>query len=198
MCERPRYITPDRAAETILKQLSPASRLIVTGQIGCGKTTLASAISRRLGLTHLEIDVFNGDPEPMLAAAEAADAIAGGWVAEANVWQIPQAIWEASDFGIFLDYANVIHYPRIIRRCFGKCMMDRTWVNIRRHISEELLHLKIVYLYANENRAEWRRRGGITSTATPVIRCPSPRTTDRLLAHIDATTQLQATTNSRV
>lgn len=188
MCERQIYITPDTAAKTVLNQLSADSRLIVTGQIGCGKTTLARAISSRLSLTHIEIDEFNGDPEPMSAAAKAASAITGGWVAEANVWQIPQAIWEAADFGIFLDYANVLHYPRIIRRCIGKCMRDRTWVNIRRNFSEEFLHLKIVYLYANMNRAEWHKRGGITNTVTPVIRCTSPRETSRLLAHIDIPT----------
>ena len=181
------YSTPEQVAETILKQLSSNSRLIVTGQIGCGKTTLARKISTRLALTHLEIDAFNDDPDPKLAAAEAVGAIDGGWVAEANVWQIPQAVWKASDFAVFLDYANVLHYLGIIRRCFGKCLMDMTWVNIRHTMSEELLHLKIVYLYANENRAGWHKQGGITNTATPVIRCTSPRATNRLLACIRTT-----------
>ena len=184
MREHQKYITPEKAVETVLKQLSSDSRLIVTGQIGCGKTTLARKISTRLALTHLAIDDFNGDPDPELAAVEAASAIVGGWVAEANVWQIPQTIWESSDFAVFLDYANVIHYLGIIRRCYGKCLMDRTWVNIRRNISDELLHLKIVYLYADKNREGWHKQGGITSTATPVIRCASPRATNRLLACI--------------
>jgi adenylate kinase family enzyme len=197
MREHQMYITPERAAETVLKHLSPDSRLIVTGQIGCGKTTLAREISTRLGLTHLAIDDFHGDADPKLSAAEAASSIDGGWVAEANVWQIPQAIWESSDFAVFLDYANVVHYLRIICRCFRKCMMDPTWVNIRRNIREELLHMKIVYLYANKNREGWHKRGGIASTATQVIRCASPRSTNRLLAHIGTTSRMQATANSR-
>ena len=44
--------------ETVLRKLSPQSRLIVTGQIGCGKTTLARKISARLGLAHLHIDDY--------------------------------------------------------------------------------------------------------------------------------------------
>lgn len=184
------YISPEQAAETVLKQLSSDSRLIVTGQIGCGKTTLAREISSRLALTHLEIDAFNDEPDPMLAAAEAARAIGGGWVAEANVWQIPQAIWETSDFAIFLDYANWIHYVGIIRRCFGRCLRDRTWVKIRRTISDEFLHLKIVYLYADMNREGWHKQGGITDATTPVIRSSSPRATKRLLACISTTTQV--------
>ena len=194
MPEHQRYITPDQAAETVLKQLTPTSRLIVTGQIGCGKTTLAKEISARLGLTHLEIDNFHDDPDPQLAAAEAASALAGGWVAEANVWQIPPAIWEASDVALFLDYANLVHYRRIIRRCFRQCMTGPTWATIRGHISEELLHLKIVYLYADQNRAGWHKCGGIAGVVLPatplpaipppVIRCPSPRATNKLLAGI--------------
>ena len=190
MHEHQMYITPDKAAETVLKQLSSDSRLIVTGQIGCGKTTLAKEISTRLGLTHLAIDDFHSDPDPKLSAAKAASSIVGGWVAEANVWQIPQAIWETSDLAVFLDYANAVHYLRIIRRCFRKCMMGPTWVNIRRNISEELLHIKIVYLYANKNRDGWHKRGGIASSATPVIRSTSPHATNKLLAHIGTTTRV--------
>ncbi|HRW07741.1 MAG TPA: hypothetical protein P5121_21715 [Caldilineaceae bacterium] len=150
---------------------------------------MSKTISARWGLTHLEIDHFNGEPDPHVAAADAAHTIQGGWVAEANVWQIPQAIWEAADLGIFLDYANVVHYPRIIRRCWGKCINERSWAKICHHLREELLHMKIVYLYANKNRAGWQQRGGITNTATPVIRCPAPRVTDRLLAQIVTSTQ---------
>jgi hypothetical protein len=36
-------------------------------------------------------------------------------------------------------------------------------------------------LYANKNREGWRECG-ITTSATPVIRCTSPRAADRLLA----------------
>jgi adenylate kinase family enzyme len=176
-----RYLTPETAARTVLPQLSPESRLIVTGQIGCGKTTLSRKISARLGLTHLQIDLFNDDADPKLAAAHAACSIDGGWVAEANVWQIPQAIWESSDFAILLDYANIIHHLRIVHRCFRACATDPTWANIRRQISSELEHVKIVYLYANENREGWHKRGGITESATQVIRCTSPREANMLL-----------------
>jgi len=176
-----RYITPETAGRTVLTQLLPESRLIVTGQIGCGKTTLAREISTRLGLTHLQIDVFNDNADPLLSAANAARSIDGGWVAEANVWQIPQDIWELSDFAIFLDYANIIHYLRIVRRCLCACTADPTWANIRHQIGSELEHIKIMYLYANLNREGWHKSGGITDAATRVIRCTSPREADRLL-----------------
>ena len=190
MLEHQRYITLETAARTVLTQLSPESRLIVTGQIGCGKTTLSREISTRLGLTHLQIDDFHGNADPKLSAVNAASSIDGGWVAEANVWQIPQAIWESSDFAIFLDYANIIHYLRIIRRCFRECTIDPTWANIRHHIGSELQHIKIICLYANKNREGWYERGGITDTATQVIRCTSPREANRLLDCIAPTSRM--------
>ena len=189
--EHQTLITLETAARTVLTQLSPESRLIVTGQIGCGKTTLSREISTRLGLTHLQIDVFNDNADPKLAAANAARSIDGGWVAEANVWQIPQAIWESSDFAILLDYANIIHYLRIIRRCIGACTADPTWSNIRHHMGSELEHIKIMYLYANKNREGWHKRGGITDTVTQVIRCTSPREANGLLDYIAPTSRMQ-------
>jgi len=191
MHDQQMYITPERAAETVLRQMSPQSRLIVTGQIGCGKTTLAREICSRLGLSHLPIDDYHGDADPALSAARAASSIDGGWVAEANVWQIPDAIWESSDLAVFLDYPNVVHYLRIIRRCFRTCLAQRTSAAIRRSIGTEWDHMKIIYLYANKNREGRNERGGITNTATPVIRSASPRATSRPLACLGTTSRMQ-------
>ena len=187
MLDHQGYMAPETAARTVWAQLSPESRVIVTGQIGCGKTTFAREISTRLGLTHLPIDRFHSDADPMRSAARAANSIDGGWVAEANVWQIPQAIWQSSDVAVFLDYPNVVHYLRILRRCYRECVAKPTWAGIRDSIAGEAEHLKIVYLYANKNREGWHERGGITNTATPVIRCPSPRAARTLLACIGTT-----------
>jgi len=181
------YMTQARAAETVLRELSPESHLIVTGQIGCGKTTLARKISIRLGLAHLQLDDYNDDADPAYSASRAVSSIDGGWVAEANIWQIPDAIWKSVDFVVFLDYPNIVHYLRIILRCFQTCLAKPTWAHIRGTVGLEWSHMKIIYLYANKNRAGWHERGGITNHTTPVIRCASPRTANRLLASMGTT-----------
>jgi len=196
MHDQQMYIPPARAAETFLRQMSPQSRLVVTGQIGCGKTTLAKDICSRLGLSHLPIDDFHGDADPALSAARAASSIDGGWVAEANVWQIPDFIWESSDLAIFLDYPNIVHYLRIIRRCFRTCLSQPTPAVIRHTIGTEWGHMKIIYLYANKNREGWNESGGIANTTTPVIRSPSQSATNRLLACMDTTSRMQARADS--
>ena len=182
MHEHQTYIKPEVAAATVLRHLSPDSRLIVTGQIGCGKTTLAREICSQLGLAHMSIDDYHGDPDPEASASRAVTSLGGGWVAEANVWQIPVAIWEAAEIVLFLDYPNFTHYLRIIRRCLQACMKQPSWVIIRGTIRSEWHHMRIIRLYANKNRAGWDEHGGITKSTTPVIRSHSPRTTRMLLA----------------
>jgi adenylate kinase family enzyme len=177
-------MTQATVAESVLRELSPGSHLIVTGQIGCGKTTLARKIAVRLGLAYLAIDDYYGDADAMASASRAAAAVDGGWVAEANVWQIPDAIWQAAELVVFLDYPNIVHYLRIIQRCWRTCVARPTWASIRRTVGLECEHLRIVFLYANKNREGWRECGGITASATPVIRCASPRAADRLLARM--------------
>jgi hypothetical protein len=53
--------------------------------------------------------------------------------------------------------------------------------------------MKIIRLYANKNRAGWHEQGGITKSATPVIRSASPRVTKMLLARMTTTSGMQAT-----
>jgi adenylate kinase family enzyme len=156
----------------------------VTGQIGCGKTTLSRKICACLGLTHLHLDDYYGAEDQHKAAEDAARAVDGGWVAEACVWQIPQEIWESSDLAVFLDYPNRVCYFRIVRRCIGKCLRRPTWGNVRDTVRREWHHLQIMYRYANENRAGWERAGGITSASVPVVRCAAPPQARKLLQRI--------------
>ncbi len=179
MDQHPTYITPEIASETLLKNLSGNSRFIVTGQIGSGKTTLAKKLCNHFGLTHLHIDDFHTDVNPHLAATEAANRITGGWVAEANVWQIPQAVWDSADFSIFLDYHNFIHYRQILRRCVHNCPQKTTWSSI----IKELGNMKFIYRWGNENRANWQKQG-LNANSRNVIRCNSPRTTNQLIESI--------------
>ncbi len=165
--------------------LALGGRLIVTGQIGCGKTTLARRLCERLGLEHLQIDDYHGDDDPWRSAAKAAEAISTGWVAEACVWQIPAAVWSSADLAIHLDYANRVHYLRIVRRCLRSCVTKPTWERVRDNVRGEFLHLRIMYRHADENRATWRERGGITRLPVRIIRSASPRETEGLLSGLD-------------
>lgn len=180
MSESP-YISVNDAISAGMTCWSPATRLIVTGQIGAGKTTLAQAIARVHGLVHVSIDHFHEDDDPAASTLKAVTAIDGGWVAEANVWQIPDGLWPMADQVIFLDYANAVHCRRILRRCLDRCLRERSLMGIRRVVREERYHLRIVTRFADENREGWIAKGGFAPAGIPVIRCASPREARRLL-----------------
>jgi hypothetical protein len=67
-----RSSAPTTEAKAFLGDLPRDSHLIVTVQIGCGQTILAKPISARFGLTHLHIDKFNDEQDPLGSAARAA------------------------------------------------------------------------------------------------------------------------------
>ena len=105
-------------------------------------------------------------------------------MAEANVWQVTQAVWVSAALAIFLDYSNTTHYLRIIPRCLRTCRARLAWKNIRPTVKSEWHHLKLIYMYAEKNRKGWQEQGGISNTRSPVIRCDTPLAADRLLACI--------------
>jgi len=65
-------------------------RVAVVGAIGSGKTTLAQAVARRLGLPHIELDALfwgpNWTPPPREPfQARATESLAGpAWVTDCN------------------------------------------------------------------------------------------------------------------
>ncbi|WP_051480689.1 hypothetical protein [Cellulomonas sp. KRMCY2] len=93
---------------------SPAPRRIrVVGNSGAGKATVASAVARRLGLAHLELDGiyhlegwqpapradFQASLERFLAAQGA-----GGWVIDGNYDTSVGDALDHADLVVWLDY----------------------------------------------------------------------------------------------
>ena len=93
-------------------------RVNVVGTSCSGKTTLARAVSRRLGLPHVEFDALFWGPSwtavPMpvfrerLVAALAADA----WVADGGYEAVRDITWSRADTIVWLDY----RLPTVLRR----------------------------------------------------------------------------------
>lgn len=172
----------------IVETLTHESRLIVTGQIGCGKTTLAAQLAGRLGAAHVRLDQFIGVEDPKSEASATLEAVVGGWVLDGCVWQVPEAAWEAADLAIHLDYANFVHYRRIGRRALRNAVTARSFKEARTVVTDEVGHFRIMGRFADENRRGWREAGGITATPTPVIRCGHPREARSILTRTQVST----------
>lgn len=97
-------------------------RINVVGMSSTGKTTLASELADRLGVTHVELDALfwgpNWTPVPeddfrrRVAAALAPD----DWVADGGYQVARDIIWGRADTIIWLDYPLRRILPRLLRR----------------------------------------------------------------------------------
>ncbi|WP_141363272.1 adenylate kinase [Streptomyces sp. 6-11-2] len=101
-------------------------RILVVGVTGAGKSTLAHALSRRLGLPYHEMDAlyFNG---PDWAVN---DELTGDvsrltaepcWIIDSLGYpEVRDLLWDRADTVIWLDYPKRVIMPRVLRRSFRR------------------------------------------------------------------------------
>ncbi len=101
------------------------NRIVVVGGTGSGKTTLATALSARLGHTHIELDGLwwqqdwaHVAPEELAHTLRASLANLDNWVVDGNYLdQIDGALlWQEADTLVWLDLPRHICYRRAVFR----------------------------------------------------------------------------------
>jgi adenylate kinase family enzyme len=103
-------------------------RILVAGASGAGKTTVAAALSRRLGVPHTEIDgLYHGSgwvPRPEFAADVAALAAGPAWVTEWSYSTARPLLLRRAELLVWLDLtrAAVLRQvaARTLRRRWGR------------------------------------------------------------------------------
>jgi adenylate kinase family enzyme len=108
-------------------------RVVVVGVTGAGKTTLAAALARALGVPHIEIDAIqwreNWTKAPLdeILAALAQRTAGLGWVADGNYSKLRPTLWPPADTIVWLDYGLL------------RCLWRVLWRTLRRVHNKELL-----------------------------------------------------------
>jgi len=140
------------------------SRVVVIGTTGSGKTTLARAIARAIGVPHIELDALHWDAGWTEAPAElfrerVADAIGGErWVVDGNYsGKLGSMTYAAADTVVWLDYA----FPRVFSRLFVRTMRralrgEVLWNGNRERLRDHFFTRDSLFLWAV--KSHWRHR----------------------------------------
>jgi adenylate kinase family enzyme len=118
-------------------------RIVIGGNSGAGKTTLARELADRLGLPFVEMDSFfhgpGWTPRPTFVADVDAFTAQDAWVTDSLGYpQVVDLVWQRADTLVWLDYPRWLCEVRVLRRSLVRGALRRSLWNGNR---ESLLRM---------------------------------------------------------
>lgn len=171
-------------------------RIVVVGTTCAGKTTMATRLSRRLDIPHVELDALhwgpNWTPTPTAAfresVSEALDSDA--WVIDGNYSKTQDIVWTRADTVVWLDYPFPIIFARLLKRTFSRIITREVlWNGNRESWRGVLLSRDSLLLWAITTHNK-RRQRFLRNFADPayahlaVIRLRTPRKANKWLENL--------------
>ncbi|MFF0189926.1 AAA family ATPase [Streptomyces sp. NPDC005244] len=106
-------------------------RILVAGSTGAGKTTLARAVSGRLGIPFHEMDALaitgpGWQENPSLVDDVERLSEGPGWVIDSfGHASVRDLLWERADTVVWLDYPRAVVMRRVLRRSAARTLLRR-------------------------------------------------------------------------
>ncbi|HVE74952.1 MAG TPA: AAA family ATPase [Mycobacteriales bacterium] len=105
---------------------APMQRVLVIGQSGSGKSTVAAELAQRLHVPHVELDaLFHGPgwvPNPAFPDEVDAATRGPGWVVDGNYPAVRDLLWTRADTVIWLDLPRTTTLRRTLWRTLRRAL----------------------------------------------------------------------------
>lgn len=139
-------------------------RISIIGTAGCGKTTLAKKLSRRLQIPHVELDSFNWGPNwtPVENAVflEQVDAALEqeNWVMDGNYIRVRFDIWNRATHIVWLDYPRWRIMQQVTTRSIRRILTrEELWAGNRETIHKTFLSQESIIRFAWKSYARQKQ-----------------------------------------
>ena len=182
---------------TMSNSRSPSPRRnIVRGTSGCGKTTLARAISERLGIEHTELDAHHHLPNWGERPTEELKQIVEGivaresWIIDGNYKVVTSEHVRKADTIVWLDYSFLTVLFRLVCRTIRRSITkEELWHGNRESFrksffSRESILVWMVTTHGRRKRQCRELRAELADTDVEFIRFSRPRQADAWLAQL--------------
>jgi len=134
----------------------PYKKIVVIGTTGSGKSTLAEQLAEKLGLSLIELDALNWDPnwtaagDKILCSRVEEATRTPAWVVAGNYSVTRPITWQRAKAIIWLDYSFSIVFLRLTTRTFNRSILKEELWNGNRE--KFWLYLK---LWSDESLFRW-------------------------------------------
>lgn len=183
-------------------------RIVVVGTSGSGKSTMAKALSRALGVPHVEMDALNWQPgwrdlaihEPEEFRRRVAEAAAGeAWVMDGNYTKVRPALWPRATAFVWMDPSRWVVMRQVIWRSFNRAVTKQElWAGTgNKEMFRRWLDKDHPIRWAWNNYARNRERygeifGGGAFEGRPAYRVGSHGEARALIARLAAQTAIES------
>lgn len=144
-------------------------RIVVYGSTGSGKSTLARLLSRRAGLSYVELDAIFWLPgwvekpvdEFRADALTVLDSHPDGWVCDGNYGRIRETILPLADTVVWLRLPFRVTFWRLLKRTIQRCREKRLlWGINRETVRRSFFSRDSLLLYAWNHRRGYHEKIG--------------------------------------
>jgi hypothetical protein len=139
-------------------------RVAVVGAVGCGKTTLAREIARRIDAPHIELDALRYQPDWVVEADETfRDKVVeyvgtDSWVIDGNYADVQDLTWLRAQLLVWIDIGLTVVLWRLLRRTFRRLWGKEEFFNRNREQFRRVFGSQSILIWAIRSHGPRRRR----------------------------------------